>query len=287
MLPKDDERLEQIQRRLRENHWDALLVFHNEHLLMTTGMFPGSTHVASIVTADQKVVVLTPWWRERFVEEESWADEVRSFDWCRGLNGVEPVSALCDLIRQCRSDLRLSRVGYDARLHHYGPCKIPSELFTYQEIKEALGALFTKFEDASEVLEELKAIKTRQEVARIRLSQEVAREGVRAFYESARAGIRETDLAAEVNYAVLKMAGHKGIRYTYCDPPQITSGPQRTAIADTMSNHATGRVLAQGDLVMLEFGVQADGYWSDITRNLVIGGPTTDQIKAHQAILKA
>jgi Xaa-Pro aminopeptidase len=287
MIPKDHERLEQIQRRLRENHWDALLVFHNEHLLMTTGMFPGSTHVASIVTTDQRVVVLTPWWRERFVREESWADEVRSFDWCRGLNGVEPVSALCDLIRQCQSDLRLSRIGYDARLHHYGPGKIPSELFTYQEIKEALGTLFTKFEDAGEILEELKAIKTRQEVAKIRLSQEVAREGVRAFYHSARAGIRETDLAAEVNYAVLKMAGHKGIRYSYCDPPQITSGPERTAIADTMSNHATDRVLAQGNLVMLEFGVQADGYWSDITRNLVIGGPTKDQIRTYEAILKA
>lgn len=80
MIAKDLERLERIQRALKENNWDALLLFHGEHIVMSTGMLPGSTHVASLVTADKKVVVMTPWWRERFVQEESWADEILSFD---------------------------------------------------------------------------------------------------------------------------------------------------------------------------------------------------------------
>ena len=287
MIAKDWERLEQIQRALRENNWDALLLFHSEHILMTTGMFPGSSHVASLVTADNKIVVMTPWWRERFVQEESWADEILSFDWCRGFNNVEPVSALCELIRKCRSDLRLGSVGYDARMHHYGPCKIPSEFFSYAEIKEELPVIFRHAEDASEILNQLKTLKTRQEVEKIRRAQEVARSGVGAFYQHAAPGIKETDLAAEVNYAVLRMVGQKNIRYTYCDPPQITSGSERTAIADTMSNHATERRLCDGDLVMLEFGVHADGYWADLTRSLVVGGPTDDHCRAHEAILKA
>jgi Xaa-Pro aminopeptidase len=287
VIPKDQERLGQIQAKLSENDWDALVLFHTEHILMASGMFPGSTHVVALVTSDKKVVVITPWWRERFVQEESWADEILGFDWCRGFNGVEPISALSNLIQKCKSDLGLATIGYDAEMHHYNPAKIPSEFFSYQEIKEQLPKIFRSVHNATEVLNQLKAIKTRRETERIRLTQEVAGAGVRAFYQNGTAGVRETDLAAEVNYAILKMAGHKGLRYTYCDPPQIASGPDRTAIADTMSNHATERRLRQGDLVMLEFGVHADGYWADITRNLVVGGPSADHCQAHQAILKA
>jgi len=90
--------------------------------------------------------------------------------------------------------------------------------------------------------------------------------------------MKETDLAAEVNYAVLKMAGQKGIRYTYCDPPQITSGPERTAIADTMSNHATERRLCQGDL----------SCWNLVSRGRLLGGhhPKPRGRRAHRRPLQ-
>ena len=136
-------------------------------------------------------------------------------------------------------------------------------------------------------MNELKSRKTPREIEKLRLAHQVARAGVEAFYAHAGEGIRETDLAAEVNYAVLKQVGHGGIRYTYCDPPQIASGATRTSIADTMSNHATDRRLQAGDLVMLEFGVHADGYWADITRTLVVGEPTDRQYRMHEAILAA
>jgi len=179
MIPKDQERLDQIQARLKKNDWDALLLFHSEHILMASGMFPGSTHVVVLVTLDGKVVVITPWWRESFVREESWADEILHFDWCRGFNGVEPISAIAGLIRKCKSDMRLARIGYDAEMHHYNPAKIPSEFFAYQEIKQQLPSIFQDAQNASEVLNQLKAVKSRREIERIRLTQEVARAGAR------------------------------------------------------------------------------------------------------------
>jgi Xaa-Pro aminopeptidase len=147
--------------------------------------------------------------------------------------------------------------------------------------------LFRFAADATDAVNELKSRKTRREVEKLRLAHRVAKAGVEAFYAHASEGIRETDLAAEVNYVVLKQVGHGDIRYTYCDPPQITSGVVRTSMADTMSNHATERRLQPGDLVMLEFGVQADGYWADITRTLVVGEPTDRQCRMHEAILAA
>jgi Xaa-Pro aminopeptidase len=194
---------------------------------------------------------------------------------------------MVERLRQSRERYRLETVGYDARMHHYSPSKLPSESFTYEEVKAKLPELFRSAADATDAVNELKSRKTRREVEKLRLAHRVAKAGVEAFYAHASQGIRETDLAAEVNYAVLKQVGHGGIRYTYCDPPQIASGAARTSIADTMSNHATEKRLQAGDLVMLEFGVQADGYWADITRTLVVDEPTDRQYRMHEAILAA
>src|SRR2546426_9108902 len=111
MIGPDGERLDQIQKALRVSDWDALVLFHTDNILMAAGVFPGSTHVVAIVTADKKVVVITPWWRERFVEDESWADDILTYDWCKGFNGVEPVSAITHLLRKCKSSLSLEQIG--------------------------------------------------------------------------------------------------------------------------------------------------------------------------------
>ncbi len=284
---RDQDRVSRIRTSLQRAQLDALILFHPENILMATGMLPGSTHVIAIVTADEKVVVITPWWRETFVRLESWADEVWTFDWCKGFNGVEPVSSIQNFLKQARGELKLEKIGYDAKMHHYSPNQLPSESFTYDEIKASLPGIFASAGNATEIINQLKTIKTEREIAKLRLTNKVAGTGVRAFYNYAREGVRETDLAAEVNYAVLKMAGQQGIRSTYCDPPQIMSGPERTSIADTMSNHATERILQQGDPVILEFGVHANGYWADITRSLVVGGPTDRALSVHEAILAA
>ena len=287
MPPKDLERLTRIQQALRQNHWDALVLFHPDNIVMASGMLAGCSHVAAVVTADGQVLLITPWWRAEFAWQESWADEIWTFDWCRGFNGVEPVAAMVEKLNQSRERYRLETVGYDARMHHYSPNKLPSESFTYNEVKAKLPELFRAAVDATSVVNELKLRKTPREIEKLRVAHQVARAGVDAFYAHADEGIRETDLAAEINYAVLKQVGHGGIRYTYCDPPQIASGAVRTSMADTMSNHATEKPLQAGDLVMLEFGVHADGYWADITRTLVVGEPTERQYRMHEAILAA
>jgi Xaa-Pro aminopeptidase len=287
MIRKDAERLAQIQQTLQQNNWDGLVLFHPDNIVMASGMLPGSTHVAAIVTADGHVTIITPWWREAFVEQESWADEIRTFDWCRRFSDVDPSEAMIESLKESATRLQLESIGYDRRMHHYGPSKLPSEFFAYDEVKSKLPEIFRVAKDAAEQINLLKSIKTSCEINKLRLANQVARAGVEAFYGNAQAGVRETDLAAEINYAVLKMIGKDGIGYTYCDPPQITSGPQRTSIADTMSNHATERRLENGDLVMLEFGVQADGYWADITRTLVVGKPTERHFAIHEALLAA
>src|SRR5262245_4320119 len=162
---------------------------------MASGMLPGSTHVVAVVTADGQVLLITPWWRAEFARQESWADEISTFDWCRGFNDVEPLAAMVEKLKQFRDRYRLETMGYEARMHHYGPTKLPSESFTYEEVKVKLPELFRVAADATPVVSELKSRKTPREIAKLRLAHHVAKAGVEAFYAHAREGIREVDLA--------------------------------------------------------------------------------------------
>ena len=49
------------------------------------------------------------------------------------------------------------------------------------------------------------------------------------------------DVAAEILRAVQREAGRNGIKYTYCDPPQISSGAKRTSVANALTCPATNK----------------------------------------------
>jgi len=117
MRDPDLERVAAIRDALTTAQYDGLVLFHPDNILMATGMLTGSTHVAVVVNADGRIVVITPWWRETFAREESWADEILTFDWCRGLNGVDPLAAMLALLKRCQAELRLEKVGFDGQMH--------------------------------------------------------------------------------------------------------------------------------------------------------------------------
>ncbi len=66
----------------------------------------------------------------------------------------------------------------------------------------------------------------------------------------------------------------------------LVSGPDGT-FRQSMMTPSSNRVMQSGDLVMIELAVQADGYWSDLTRTYSIGRVNDAQRKAYSALLLA
>ncbi len=287
MALPDEERLNQIRQSLAEGQLDALLLLYPDDILMATGMLPASTHVAVLVDRDGCVRLLTPWWREAFVAEESWAGCIDCFDWCKRDCQVDPDRAVIEWLRTQRSGQGIETVGVHLEVHHYGPNKMPSECLTYDRIRAALSSIFPMVEDAGDRINQLKSVKTSREIGKLKQAHQVVRAGAQAFYQLVDSGMREIDLATEVHCAVLRKAASLGIEYVFCEMPQITSGPERTVIADTLSNHPTSRRLQPGDPVLLELGAHAEGYWGDITRAAVVGEPTRLLERLHRAVLDA
>lgn len=65
--------------------------------------------------------------------------------------------------------------------------------------------------------------------------------------------------------------------------PIIASGPNGAS-----PHHEPGdRVIEEGDLVVCDFGGRVDGYFSDVTRTLVVGEPSPRQAEAHALVAAA
>lgn len=131
--------------------------------------------------------------------------------------------------------------------------------------------------DCTHVMSELRLVKDKEEIERIRAAAKVADAGMKAAVESVKPGFTESQVAAEAEYSMRK-AGAEGFWRTY-----VSSGP-RTNIAHGLP---TMRKLQPGDLVMIDLHPIVNGYSADICRTISLGKPTTDQQAAYDLYVKA
>ena len=116
----------------------------------------------------------------------------------------------------------------------------------------------------------MRAVKTEGEIEKIKIANEITVFGIREFMSSAQAGITEVELESKIYHAV-----HAG-DVAYCEARSVNCWPlvmsgTRAAKAGLPFSISKKRKIEEGDLVLLEMGVSVDGYWSDISRIVVVG----------------
>ena len=171
----------------------------------------------------------------------------------------------------------------------------------YSAIKEAarrLGADTLWFDEASLTIDRVKALrkqglrlkgikdpvaelrqrKDTVELAKIRTAIRRAEDSFLALKRFIRPGAFERELGFKLEMLIRK----QGARRTAFDII-VASG------TNGAMPHAsiTGRRLRTGDLVTIDFGAEADGYYCDITRTVCVGRPTPRQRLVHDLVLRA
>jgi Xaa-Pro aminopeptidase len=122
-----------------------------------------------------------------------------------------------------------------------------------------------------DVVEPLRAIKAPEEVAAIGEAARLASEVLDEVAGTVRAGQKELEIAGRLEES-LRRHGSEGHPF----PTIVASGP-RSALPHAGT---TDRPVESGDLLLLDFGAQVDGYCSDITRTFVVGSKADDQQRA-------
>jgi Xaa-Pro aminopeptidase len=131
--------------------------------------------------------------------------------------------------------------------------------------------------DCTHILSELRIVKDKEEIKRIKAAAKVAVKGMKAAVGAVKPGVTESQVAAKAEYAMRK-AGAEEFWRSY-----VSSGP-RTNIAHGLP---TLRTLQAGDLVMIDIHPIVNGYSADICRTVCVGKPTAEQQAAYDLYLKA
>jgi Xaa-Pro aminopeptidase len=115
---------------------------------------------------------------------------------------------------------------------------------------------------ATEVLEEMRAVKDDEEIARIRAACELADEALRAVLDAPLVGRSERDVALELEWQ-MRRRGAEGPSF----PPIVAAG------AHAALPHASPRWVEIGadELVIIDWGALHEGYCSDCTRTFATG----------------
>lgn len=124
---------------------------------------------------------------------------------------------------------------------------------------------------APEVIERLRVRKSVAEVAAVRTAAQLAGEALATVLPGVHVGQSELEIAGALE-AELRRLGSENHPF----PTIVASGP-RTAWPHARTS---GRVVARGEWLLLDFGAQVDGYCADITRTVVVGARATDAQRA-------
>lgn len=143
------------------------------------------------------------------------------------------------------------------------------------EWQEKLGVEFTGIKGW---VEELRMIKTEDEVANIRKAAAIADEAFAKLLPTIRSGLTEREIALELEF-LMRKAGASAMSFD----PIVASGP-RSALPHARPGE---RILSVGDFLVLDFGCKVNGYCSDMTRTLVIGEPEEKHLLIYDLVLEA
>jgi len=128
------------------------------------------------------------------------------------------------------------------------------------------------------LLDELRMVKDRWEIERIRAAGRVTAEVFREVLPLVQPGARECDLAAEIEYR-MKRRGAQGPAFDTI----VASGPRGA----WPHARASSRRLRRDELVILDLGAILAGYAADMTRTVYLGVPTRRARELYESVAEA
>ncbi len=164
--------------------------------------------------------------------------------------------------------LRESQVGVESRGLRY---------LELQLLKQALP--HTSFIAADEVLASIRMYKDEKEIENMQRAVDIAQSALEATIPLIRAGRTEVEIASELSVQLMRHGSNPNLPFF----PIVSGGP------NSANPHAvpSDRPLIPGDLLVIDFGANVNGYFSDITRTFAIGNVDPECQKVAEIVLKA
>ena len=259
---RDDVKLERVRAAMAEQELDALVVRAPDNVLYLTNFWGMKGYDAVVFPREGEPVLICLEASADDAARMAWTDDVRFFKGYDELDPRPPGLRALDLVRQLAS--QYDRVGLELSLGTQAADRMIGEPTTFTK---AWFDAFPEATDATPLLSAARALKTEQEIERMRLANEVAALAMGHVQEHLRPGMSEAEVGA-------MWEGHVHANGTGFDDKVelargfslVWSGPGIRTFTSTGS-----RPIAEHEPTLFEIWVCADGYWCDHTKNIVPG----------------
>lgn len=141
-----------------------------------------------------------------------------------------------------------------------------------------LDCFLDKSGDLSEMIGEIRVIKTPEQIEKIIAAQRIAERGFEHMLGFIREGVTEREIQLELDYFMLR-SGAEGLSFDTI----ALSG------ANTSLPHGvpSDKKVQSGEFVLLDFGAVVDGWHSDMTRTVCVGEPSDKMREVYQIVADA
>lgn len=245
-------RIARLRALLAEKILDAVLITKEENVCYFSGFCGDST--ALIITRERLFLVTDSRYTEQAAAEAPAYEIVEQRD---GLDRkVAEVAAACGILA----------LGFEGSVLSYDRC---------EQLRDLLGEISF---DTSLRLDPLRQVKDPDEIALIRRACEIADAAFAHIIAYIQPGMTELEVAAEMEHFMRRAGSERPAFQTI-----IASGVRGSLPHGT----ASGKKIACGELVTMDFGAVCAGYHSDITRTICVGRADARQRELYDAVLSA
>jgi Xaa-Pro dipeptidase len=243
----NNQRLEKLRTQMAAQGLDGIALVPGPNMLYFSGI---SSHVSErpiilfLPAADEPAIVIPT--LEAMKARDAGISEKRIFGW-NDQEGYETA------FQQVSTELQLARWTLGVETFHM-------RVFEYELLQQHTPEV--QMVHAEPVIFALRAVKDEAEITAMKKAVLIAERAIASLLPRIKIGLSEKQVAAMLTQELLS-GGAESLAFG----PIVASGP------NSASPHAvpTERLLQDGDLLVIDWGVNVDGYPSDITRTFAVG----------------
>jgi Xaa-Pro dipeptidase len=276
--PRDSAKLDRVHSLMADRDLDALVVRAPDNVLYLSNYWCMKGYDVAVFPreGDPTLVVLEP--QQADAERTAWASDIRLFKGYDERDPRPPTARSLEFAQSVVREAGYERVGLELSLGTQAADRMVGEPTTYtDEFFHAFGPA----EDATPLLVEARAVKTPQEIERMRLANELAALAMEHVRRELRPGMKESEAGALwEGFVHGEGTGYQGKVELARGFSLVWSGPGIRTFT------ATGdRPLQEHEPTLFEIWVCVDGYWCDHTKNVCPGELTADYERLLESLL--
>jgi Xaa-Pro aminopeptidase len=273
---RDDSKLERVRALMAEEELDALVVRAPDNVLYLTNFWGMKGYDACVFPREGDPVLITIEASEEDAARSAWTQDVRLI---RGYDPEDPRPPIARTLDAAVLAARdFERVGLELSLGTQASDRMVGEPTTFTA---AWFDAFPEAADATSLLARARSLKTEQEIERLRLANGIAAAAMEHVRERLRPAMKEAEAAALwQGFVHGEGTGWQGKVDLALPFSLVWAGRGIKTFT------ATGdEPVSEGEPVLFEIWVCADGYWADHTKNLVVGELREDYAELETALL--